>query len=152
MFYGPTADSTKILGSIYTSSDVIFTQINNILDPMIASWGRLSTTTSSGVTNQMTATSTSITSLKSSINSYINSIFKLFYVHLSTIIEQWVIHSNHLRPQASLWFISSTIYLGIDRCCFDCLLFCCSCEIDHVLHLYWHVSLIHHFLCHVDLH
>jgi hypothetical protein len=82
MFYGPTSDSTKILGSIYTSSDVIFTQINNALDPMIAAWGRLTTTTQAGVTAQMTATSTAITSLKSNIDDYISAIYKLFYVRL----------------------------------------------------------------------
>ena len=45
MHLGPTSDSTKILGSIYTATDVIFKQINAVLDPMIAAWGRLSSTT-----------------------------------------------------------------------------------------------------------
>jgi len=56
MHLGPTDDSTKILGSMYMTTDVIFKQINAVLDPMIAAWGRLSTTTQSTVTSQMTAT------------------------------------------------------------------------------------------------
>jgi len=54
MHLGPTEDSTKILGNIFRTTDVIFKQINAVLDPMIAAWGRLDATTQATVTTQMT--------------------------------------------------------------------------------------------------
>jgi hypothetical protein len=49
LFYGPETINTTILGKAYYKSSIIFEEINNVLDPMIAAWGRLKTTTKTGV-------------------------------------------------------------------------------------------------------
>lgn len=41
MYFGPSSDTTKILGNIKSQLTPIFTQINAALDPMINAWNIL---------------------------------------------------------------------------------------------------------------
>lgn len=82
MHYGPTTNSSTILGKMYSTSSVIFNEINNVFDPMIAAWTNLTTATQSGVNNQMTATLTSSANLQININDFQSKLGKFFNVFM----------------------------------------------------------------------
>jgi hypothetical protein len=56
MYWGPTSDSSTILGNIKSKLTIIFDQVNNGLDNMITAWDGISTTTQAGVSSQITST------------------------------------------------------------------------------------------------
>lgn len=49
MYYGPINSSSTILGNINSVSQVIFSQINDVLNPMIVAYNNLDSTGQSGV-------------------------------------------------------------------------------------------------------
>lgn len=81
LFYGPTTNSTTILGYIYSVTNNIFEEINAVLDPMIAAYNNLTATTQATVEAQMDGTITSIGTLSITLNSFINNWANLFSVH-----------------------------------------------------------------------
>lgn len=81
LYYGPTSNSSTILGNIYYTSNIIFNQINNVLQPMIYAWGNLSALTQAGVVTQMTATITSSSTLQATLNGYMSNIGSFFNVN-----------------------------------------------------------------------
>ena len=89
LYYGPITNSATILGKIYSTSSIIFAEINNVLDPMIYAWGNLSVATQSGVTTQMTATVASSASLQVNLDDFMSKIGAFFNVsHILCRMEQ----------------------------------------------------------------
>jgi hypothetical protein len=43
-YYGPISNTNSLLGNIYAKTNIIFKQINAVLDPMKAAWTNLSAT------------------------------------------------------------------------------------------------------------
>jgi hypothetical protein len=82
LFYGPTTNSSTILGNIYSSSSVIFNEINAVLDPMITAWSHLSAATEAGVLSQMTATLSSSSTLQANLSNFMTKIGSFFSVGL----------------------------------------------------------------------
>lgn len=80
MYYGPINSSSTILGNIYSVSENIFSQINNVLNPMITAYNDLVVTSQSGVQGQINATVTSIGTFSITLNSFINNWSALFNV------------------------------------------------------------------------
>lgn len=80
MYYGPINNATTILGNIYSVSQIIFNQINNALNPMIAAYNNLAATGQSGVQGQINATIITINTFSANLNSFINNWSALFNV------------------------------------------------------------------------
>ncbi len=80
LFYGPPTNSSTILGSIYSTSSVIFNEINAVMDPMISAWANLSVLTQAGVSAQMTTAINSVNPLQTNLIDFMNSNGKLFNV------------------------------------------------------------------------
>jgi hypothetical protein len=51
MYWGPTSNSSTILGNIKSKLTIIFDQVNTGLDSMITAWNGLSATTQAGVSS-----------------------------------------------------------------------------------------------------
>jgi len=49
MYWGPTTNSSTILGNIKAKLTIIFNEVNSALDDMITAWNGLSGTTQAGV-------------------------------------------------------------------------------------------------------
>jgi hypothetical protein len=82
MYWGPSTNSTTILGLTKTTTTAIFAEINAALDPMKAAYANLSTTTEATVQSQMAATTTAVTAYSLSLNAFIANWSNLFSVPL----------------------------------------------------------------------
>ena len=67
-YYGPISNANSLLGNIYAKTNIIFKQINAILDPMKAAWTNLSTSGQATVDSRMATSITAFGSLSTKIN------------------------------------------------------------------------------------
>lgn len=71
MYYGPTTDSTKIMGNINTKLGALFSEVNKAVDPIIAAWTYLEGRGQAAVSSYIVGAIASISSHEAQINSTI---------------------------------------------------------------------------------